>query len=100
MCCDCSADGFSCALVICAQRAERLEAVRRHVRSRISEQNQLDHRESEAASASRDKSPSLILNTTDAQDQGAGQSQEHTPGKHVTVVFTIYGSINVEFQSN
>ncbi|RVE75966.1 hypothetical protein OJAV_G00004020 [Oryzias javanicus] len=61
------------------QRAERLEAVRTHVRSRISEQNHLDHRESEAAAASRDKSPSLILNTTNAQDQGSGQSQEHAP---------------------
>ncbi|XP_011475835.2 partner and localizer of BRCA2 [Oryzias latipes] len=62
------------------QRAERLEAVRKHVRSRISEQNQLDHHSgSEDATASRVNSPSLILSTTNAEDQGSAQAQEHDP---------------------
>lgn len=65
---------------ICKQRAERLEAVQKHVRSRIAEQNHLEQRDTEAASNLRLNPSSLILNRSDDTAQGLTQSQRHTEG--------------------
>ncbi|XP_040892281.1 partner and localizer of BRCA2 [Toxotes jaculatrix] len=55
------------------QRAERLEAVRTHVRSRITQQNHQDHRE-------RDPEVTSNPTTADATTQGVLQFQGHTEG--------------------
>ncbi|XP_076740834.1 uncharacterized protein palb2 isoform X3 [Maylandia zebra] len=62
------------------QRAERLEAVQKHVRSRIAEQNHLEQRDTEAASNLRLNPSSLILNRSGDTAQGLTQSQRHTEG--------------------
>nr|XP_014266816.2 partner and localizer of BRCA2 isoform X3 [Maylandia zebra] len=62
------------------QRAERLEAVQKHVRSRIAEQNHLEQRDTEAASNLRLSPSSLILNSSGDTAQGLTQSQRHTEG--------------------
>ncbi|XP_014196779.1 partner and localizer of BRCA2 isoform X2 [Haplochromis burtoni] len=62
------------------QRAERLEAVQKHVRSRIAEQNHLEQRDTEAASNLRLNPSSLILNSSGDTAQGLTQSQRHTEG--------------------
>ncbi|CAI5681017.1 unnamed protein product [Oreochromis niloticus] len=62
------------------QRAERLEAVQRHVRSRITEQNHLEQTDTEAASNLRLSPSSLMLNSSSDTAQGLTQSQRHTEG--------------------
>lgn len=61
------------------QKAERLEAVRRHVRNRISQQKHQEQRELEDTS----NSSLLIKNTNNAMVQGTPQCQGHTEGKPV-----------------
>ncbi|XP_030591855.1 partner and localizer of BRCA2 isoform X2 [Archocentrus centrarchus] len=62
------------------QRAERSEAVRRHVRNRITEQNHQDQRGTEAASDLRLNPSSLTLNSSSDAAQGLPQCQGHTEG--------------------
>ncbi|XP_072240831.1 uncharacterized protein palb2 [Leuresthes tenuis] len=59
------------------QRAERFEAVRTHVRSRISQQNQLDQRDPEVKS-DLCVNPSSVSNTSNATVKGIAQLQGHT----------------------
>ncbi|XP_037546313.1 partner and localizer of BRCA2 [Nematolebias whitei] len=58
------------------QKAERLEAVRRHVRNRISQQNHQEHRELEVTP----NSSLSMKNTNNAMVQGTPQCQGHTEG--------------------
>ncbi|XP_023122552.2 partner and localizer of BRCA2 [Amphiprion ocellaris] len=60
------------------QRAERLEAVRKHVRSRITQQNQQDQKGPQVSSNPRLNPPALVLNNSNATDTGISQSQGHT----------------------
>ncbi|XP_029291343.1 partner and localizer of BRCA2 isoform X2 [Cottoperca gobio] len=59
------------------QRAERFDAVRRHVRSRISQQ---DQRDPEVTSNPRLSPSSLILNATNVSATSVAQRQGHTEG--------------------
>ncbi|XP_040001540.1 partner and localizer of BRCA2 [Xiphias gladius] len=59
------------------QRAEHLETVRRHVRSRITQQNQLDQRDPEVTFNTCPNPSSLALNTANATAQGVLQRQGH-----------------------
>ncbi|XP_008300332.1 partner and localizer of BRCA2 [Stegastes partitus] len=61
------------------QRAERFEAVRRHVRSRITEQNHQDQRDPDSSSCLNPSSS--IPNNNNATDPGVPQSQGHTEGE-------------------
>ncbi|XP_071361790.1 partner and localizer of BRCA2 [Trachinotus anak] len=60
------------------QRAERLEAVRSHVRSRVTEQDHQDQVDPEVTSSPRLNPSSLTVNNTSATAQGALQQQGHT----------------------
>ncbi|XP_022076394.2 partner and localizer of BRCA2 [Acanthochromis polyacanthus] len=60
------------------QRAERLDAVRKHVRSRITQQNQQDQKDPQVSSHPRLSPTALILNSGNATDTGRPQSQGHT----------------------
>ncbi|XP_034542920.1 partner and localizer of BRCA2 isoform X2 [Notolabrus celidotus] len=59
------------------QRAERSEAVRRHVRSRIEEENNQEQRDSEVTSSPCVNPASVALNTTDGTVPGLPQCQEN-----------------------
>ncbi|XP_074485817.1 uncharacterized protein palb2 isoform X1 [Sebastes fasciatus] len=62
------------------QRAERLDAVRRHVRSRISQQDHQDQRDPEVTSNPPLNLSSLILNTTNGTPTSVPQCQGHAGG--------------------
>ncbi|XP_056223714.1 partner and localizer of BRCA2 [Seriola aureovittata] len=62
------------------QRAERLEAVRSHVRSRITQQNHQDQRDPEVTSNPCHNPSSLTVNTANASAQGVLQCQGQTEG--------------------
>uniref|UniRef100_UPI0037E93D76 partner and localizer of BRCA2 n=1 Tax=Semicossyphus pulcher TaxID=241346 RepID=UPI0037E93D76 len=66
------------------QRAERSEAVRIHVRSRIAQQNHQDQRDPEVTSNPCHNPSSLTLNTTNGTVSGVHQCQEHTGGPAVS----------------
>lgn len=66
-----------------SQRAERLDAVRRHVRSMITQQNQQDQRDPEVTSnACLDPSSQ---NTASETAQGVPQCQGHTEGESIPI---------------
>lgn len=71
---------------ICLQRAERLDAVRRHVRSRITQQNQQDQRDPELTSNPCLNLSVLTLNTTKGTTQDVPQCQGHTEGESICKV--------------
>ncbi|KAK2817319.1 hypothetical protein Q5P01_025510 [Channa striata] len=62
------------------QRAERLDAVRRHVRSRITRQNHQDQTDQEVTSNLNLNPSSLTLGTTNVSAQGVTQCEGHTEG--------------------
>ncbi|XP_031144889.2 partner and localizer of BRCA2 [Sander lucioperca] len=62
------------------QRAERLDAVRRHVGSRISQQDHQNQRDPEVPSNPCPHPSSLILNTTKGTAPSVAQCQRHTGG--------------------
>ncbi|KAF3687911.1 Partner and localizer of BRCA2 [Channa argus] len=62
------------------QRAERLDAVRRHVRSRITQQNHKDQEDQQVASNRHPKPSSLTLNTSDVSARGVPQCEGHSEG--------------------
>ncbi|XP_074541843.1 uncharacterized protein palb2 [Halichoeres trimaculatus] len=60
------------------QRAERSEAVRRHVKSRIEQENNKEQRQSEVLSSPCVNPPSVTLNSTDGFAASLPQCQENT----------------------
>ncbi|KAA8595256.1 hypothetical protein FQN60_012391 [Etheostoma spectabile] len=62
------------------QRAERLDAVRRHVGSRISQQDHQDQRDPQVTSIPCPHPPSLMLNTPKGTAPSIAQCQRHTGG--------------------
>ncbi|KAM7010120.1 uncharacterized protein palb2 [Tautogolabrus adspersus] len=71
------------------QRAERSEVVRRHVRSRIEQQNHQDKRDPEVTSNPCHNPTSLFLNVSNGTTSGEPQCQEPNGGTSILLRFKI-----------
>ncbi|XP_059189692.1 partner and localizer of BRCA2 [Centropristis striata] len=74
------------------QRAERLDVVRRHVKSRINQQNHQDQRDKEVTSVPRLNPSSLILNTnngTETRAHTGGTADSNNPRRSQVIKFLL-----------